>query len=365
MATEGKPWRPDWGVPPGEILLEALEDRQMTQSELARRMDRPIKTINEIVNGKAAITPDTAIQLERTLGISASFWNQLETLYREHLARQREERDLESMADWARRFPVRDLERCGLVEARSTRGGTVAELLKFFRVGSVSAWEKKWLSPQASFRRSPTFISSPESTAAWLRWGEIEADRKETLPFDMAKLRAALREIRRVTREINFGRAVSRARELLAEAGVALVLTPEFKGSRVSGAAYWLSPDKAVIQLSMRYRSSDQFWFSLFHEAGHLLERTRGQYVDAEVGGQVSDPAERQADQFARDSLIAPDVYSTFVRAGMFTEESVAEFARRQGIAPGIVVGRLQREDLLPASHLNHMKKSIQWREVA
>jgi len=86
MATERRAWQPDWTVAPGELLLEALKDRGISQSELARRMDRPAMTINEIVNGKAAITPETAIQLELTLGISASFWNQLEAIYREHLA---------------------------------------------------------------------------------------------------------------------------------------------------------------------------------------------------------------------------------------------------------------------------------------
>jgi addiction module HigA family antidote len=73
MVTEQRGWRPDWTVAPGEILLEALEERSMSQSELARRMGRPTKTINEIVNAKAALTPETAIQLERTLGIDASF----------------------------------------------------------------------------------------------------------------------------------------------------------------------------------------------------------------------------------------------------------------------------------------------------
>jgi addiction module HigA family antidote len=76
-------WRPDWAVPPGEILLEALQDREMTQSELAQRLGRPLKTVNEIVNGKAAITPETAIQLERAIGISSRFWTGLETLYRD------------------------------------------------------------------------------------------------------------------------------------------------------------------------------------------------------------------------------------------------------------------------------------------
>ena len=67
--TEVPRWNPTWAVSPGEVLVEALEERDMTQAELARRMARPLKTISEIATGKAAITPETAIQLERALGI--------------------------------------------------------------------------------------------------------------------------------------------------------------------------------------------------------------------------------------------------------------------------------------------------------
>ena len=117
MANEQGAWQPDWAVLPGEILAEALQERRMSQSELARRMDRPVKTINEIVNGKAAITPDTAIQLERAIGISARLWNGLEIRYREYVALERAQRELESFAHWARDFPTRDLVRFGLIES--------------------------------------------------------------------------------------------------------------------------------------------------------------------------------------------------------------------------------------------------------
>ena len=100
-------WQPNWAVPPGEILLEALQDRGMTQSELAQRTARPLKTINEIIRGKAAITAETAIQLERALGISARFWTGLEATYRNSLAQQEAQRELEANASWLDGFPNR------------------------------------------------------------------------------------------------------------------------------------------------------------------------------------------------------------------------------------------------------------------
>lgn len=53
----------------------------MSQAVLAERTGRSKKTINEIIQGKAAITPDTALQLEKVLGVPASFWNNLERNY--------------------------------------------------------------------------------------------------------------------------------------------------------------------------------------------------------------------------------------------------------------------------------------------
>src|SRR2546428_9431366 len=110
MATRSQPgWQPDWAVAPGEVLLEALQDRAMTQSELAQRLARPLKTVNEIIKGKAAITPETAIQLERALGISARFWTALEAQFRSTLAQQEAERELAAQANWIDDFPITDL----------------------------------------------------------------------------------------------------------------------------------------------------------------------------------------------------------------------------------------------------------------
>jgi HTH-type transcriptional regulator / antitoxin HigA len=362
MAIDPVAWRPEWAVAPGEILLEVLQERRMSQSELARRMGRPIKTINEIANGKAAITPETALQLELALGIDAAFWTNLEATYRAHLARDRAQHHLTESAAWADQFPLTDLVRHKLIERGRTKGSTLASVLAFFGVSSPTAWERKWLAPAASFRASPAFASSPPAVAAWLRWGEIVAADIKTVPFDAQRLRAVLPELRLLTRQSDFMQAVARVQTLLASAGVVLVLTPEFTGTRLSGAARWLSPARALVQLSMRHKSNDQFWFSLFHELGHLLARRRGDFIDtADVVSEGTDENEKDADRFARDSLIPPDVYAGLVAARTFTAQRIRDLARQIGIAPGIIVGRLQRENLLDRTHHNDLKKRIKW----
>jgi addiction module HigA family antidote len=363
-------WQPDWALAPGEILLEALQDRGMTQAELANRMARPPKTINEIIKGKTAITADTAIQLERTLGISAGFWSGLEARYREHVARQAAREQLEANAGWAEGFPLADLVRHGLIRRGRSGAEKVSELLSYFRISGPEAFDRHWLDPQAAFRSSPAFMASPRAVAAWLRWGEIEAAKAERLPnYDPRGFHEVLVEIRLLTRREPFMQTLDRVKALCASVGVVLVLTPEFKGTHLSGATRWAG-GHPIIQLSLRHKSDDHFWFSLFHEAGHVLNAPRRRdFVDPAnievLGAANADEDEEEANRLARDVLIPPDRYETFVQAGDFGQSAVTAFAQAEGIPAGVVVGRLQRDGRVsPASYLNRLKKPIHWPTV-
>src|SRR4051812_33780621 len=134
MASRASAWSADWAVPPGEILAEALVEREMTQSELATRLARPLKTVNEIINGKAAITPQTALQLERALGISADFWVALEGNYRADLARQESKAALEGQVSWIEGFPIKDLIRRKLLSPSPDKSKILESLLAYFRL---------------------------------------------------------------------------------------------------------------------------------------------------------------------------------------------------------------------------------------
>ena len=160
MADRDQEFRPLYAVPPGDTLEEFLIDRGMTQTELARRMGRPLKTINEIIQAKAAITPETSIQLERVLGGSADFWTNLEREYRVDLARVKEVEALHQHAEWLSRFPIDDLQRLGHLPETRDRPTLLHYLLRFFGVASIGAWQDLWLQPKAAFRRSEVFEAS-------------------------------------------------------------------------------------------------------------------------------------------------------------------------------------------------------------
>jgi HTH-type transcriptional regulator/antitoxin HigA len=358
MATELRSaWTPDWSVAPGDLLVEALEERGMTQAELARRIGRPLKTISEIANGKASITPDTAIQLERALGISASFWNGLETRYREAVALERSRRALESEVGWLSNFPMSELISRGLIPAGRQASDRLAALLSFFGVADPAAWQVNWERSAGSYRLAKAYKSDEYALATWLRWGEKEAERVQTRVFSAARFESVAREARGLSRLTVLAMATERLRDLAADAGVVVVVVPELPGARVSGAARWLRSDRALIQLSLRYVSDDQFWFSFFHEAGHLL-RSKGRvdYVeDLDSGDDNVD--EQFADSYARDLLLPPASYGRFVAAKEFSADAVEAYADAEGLSAGIVVGRLQRDALVPKTQLNHLKR--------
>jgi addiction module HigA family antidote len=351
----------DWVVHPGEILKEALEERGMTQSELARRMDRPIKTVNEIIHGKTALTPDTAIQLERTLGISASFWNGVEVGYRESLAERRAELDLAQEAEWLDGFPVKDLARFGVIAGSKDPARLADSLLSFFRVANSKAWERNWLEPVAAFRSSPASVSNPKAVAAWLQWGRVEAEKIRVGSFMAANFLAAIREVRGMTDQAPLSLVIPAVQDICATAGVSVILTPELDGTRLSGATHWLTSSRAIIQLSLRHKTDDQFWFTFFHECAHVLSEDKGQVFVDDAAGMEQNDAERRADEFSRTILIPDEEWRPFVGARQFSPVAIRTFAKSQRVAPGIVVGRLQREGFVPRGNLNDLKSPLRW----
>ncbi|MEZ4726998.1 MAG: HigA family addiction module antitoxin [Caldilineaceae bacterium] len=357
-------YMPDMVSYPGETVLETIEAYGMSQAELAERMGRPKKTVNEIIHGKAAITPETALQLERVLNVPARFWMNRKQNYREALARATERTRLAESMDWLERMPVAEMINRGWIERMSDKVAQIEELLNFFGVASPEQWNEVWLNPCVAFRKSLAYSSTPEALAAWLRKGELDAQQLYCRPFDAQGFQAALVEIRKLTVESPTV-FVSRATELCAASGVALVLVPQLKQTKVSGATRWITSEKALLQLSLRYKEDGQFWFSFFHEAGHiLLHGKKDIFIEDESADdpERSEQKEWEANQFAADVLIDSTAYQKFVATRKkFRKADIRQFAADQQIAPGIVVGRLQHDKVLPFSHCNDLKVKFVW----
>lgn len=352
---------PDFAVLPGQTLLERLEIAGLSQADLAERTGRPKKTINEIIKGKAAITPETAIQLERVLGIPASFWNSREQQYREALARFEERSRLQGYKEWLDTFPIAELKKRDWLPPADDEADLASHLLRFFGVANPAAWNDIWNRRQTavSFRK-PAIQGNIGAIAAWLRQGEIEGRKIECKQFNAAGFKEVLARVRLRTRE-NFSKSCAAMIEECRAVGVAVVLVRELPNLRVSGATHWLAPDKALLQLSLLYKRDDQFWFSFFHEAAHiLLHGKRELFIDN--FDKSEEKEEIEANRFAADYLISPDQYKAFLQTGDLAEAAIESFAKRIGIAPGIVVGRLQHDKHLQFNQRNGLKIALAWK---
>jgi HTH-type transcriptional regulator/antitoxin HigA len=353
-------FEPDYAVAPGATLAETLSAIGISQADLARRSGLSPKHVSQLVSGDAPLSADTAVRLERVTGVPSRMWSALEAQYRTQLKRQEERSRLRQDVGWLRTLPVKELVARGAIEASEDKATLLERVLGFFGVSSIDAWNKEWQSPQAVFRRSQASSSQPGAIAAWIRLGEDQARRLGCQPYSESAFRESLSEARSLTKH-GPQEFEGRLRELCAGAGVVLVLVREIKMAPVSGATRWLSPQKAMIALSLRYKSNDQFWFSFFHEAGHVIKHPkRDGFVDIPGSGQ-GDAIEAEADAFASNVLIPPH-HQERLRT-LRTATAIRSFADEIGIHPGIVVGRLQHEKLISHAALNHLKMRLAWSE--
>ncbi len=280
MTTDTNPYRPDYAVPPGWILEERLKSRGMSRAELARRCGRSTKLISEIVAGKAFLEPETALQFERVLGVDADIWLGIESDYRLDRARWIEA-EAGFSAAWVRSFPVASLVRRGCFERPASEADAATKLLTFFGVASVDAWERRYGLANGAYRCSSNCMDDEATLATWLRLGEIDAERQDCADYTATGFRRAIRKIRGLTGD-PATESLRQAATLCNENGVALALVPPLPKSVLTAAARWLSPRKAVIQLSTRHKSDSRLWFGFFHEAAHILLHSKKRiFVDA------------------------------------------------------------------------------------
>ena len=341
-------YEPDYATPPGAIIAEFIEEQGMTQVELARRLGITTKHLNQLIGGSVSLSNELAIALERVTGTPARFWNALETNFQDLEAREREVDDLSADLPWLDELQMKELIARGHIPDRRSRPiDQLREVLKFFGVARRSSFDDVCAS--AAYRKSKAYSSDQYAVAAWLRIGELEAADVQCEPFDKARFRAALKEIRGLTLLTDPDDWLPRLVKLGASAGVVVLLVPEIGKSRLSGAARWLTPEKALIQLSLRGRWAEAFWFTFFHEAAHvLLHSKKRTFID---DGQSSDELEEEADRFSLDFLIPAEHLPRL--ATLKTAAEVHAFSQAIGVGSGIVAGRLHKENMIPKNWFN------------
>jgi len=364
MSSQVENFSPDWVSPPGDTILDLMEERDWNQVELANRLGFSTKHMNQLIKGKVTLTYDTAQKLERVLGSTVSFWMSRESKYRQHIARLAAEQNYNSWTDWLDDVPVNELKKIGAIEnirsIESNKPRLVEQLLSFFGVASPDEWRSYYGSMSPFFRKTKEDQADNGAISAWLRLGEIEAEKTSTPKYNRSKFESAVKKIRELTVQspADFGPTLF---ELCLEAGVKLLLVKPITKSHVSGVARWLNGHSPIIQLSLYGKTNDKFWFTFFHEAAHILlhsdEKSDIFLDNTEFKSQ--NQQEQEANIWAGNILI-PEEYK-FELVGLRGRDEIIEFSERINIHSGIVVGRLQHEGQISyKSVLNGLKNSFE-----
>ena len=363
MTEQDPPFTPEWVSPPGDSITDAIEERDWTQVQLAERLGYTEKHVSLLLNAKVPITEESAQKLSRVIGSTPEFWLRREAQYRAQLVQIEEKERLQSWIPWLDRLPVKDLMKQGAISKRrldaKNKPEIVKELLQLFGVASPDNWETCYEQKQVAFRRTRKEQSNVGAISAWLRLGEIEAEKADVPKYNKAKFEKTVQEIRKLT-VLSQAEFMPQLQQLCNEAGVILAIVPAIPCAYTSGVARWLNPHRALIQLSLYGKQNDRFWFTFFHEAAHILLHDKKDIFldDSGNGDRLESQQENEANAWAREFLI-PSEYDVELCA-LRSREDVIGFAERVGIHAGIVVGRLQYDKVIEHnSKLNTLKISL------
>lgn len=358
--THAHSFEPDWASPPGATVLDILVERRCSVREFAAATHRSTQEVARLLNGVDRLTPDWAQALAEALGASPQFWLSREDQYRSDMERLWKSSGEPDVA-WLDELPLADMTKFGWISGSKSKAEVAMNALAFFGVTSAGAWRRQYSQAieAAAYRASEAFESKPGAVAAWLRQGEIRAAEVDCADWSPSRLEEAIPCLRALTREPDPAVFLPKLAEACSSCGVAIVVARAPDGCRASGATKLLSAKKALVLLSFRHLADDQFWFTVFHEIGHLLRHaSEGLFLE---GVDVTRPeAEEEADAFAVESLFTVEG-ARQLRDLPLNKFAIARHARRLGIAPGLVVGQLQALGRVPYRHFNYMKARYVW----
>ena len=356
---------PKQAIHPGRYVVDELEELGWSSEDLAVQIGRPSKSVDLVLRGRAPITKPLADDFESALGLSAPLMLRLQKSYQETLDRLASEPEMQADIDLLqeRVIPWREFAKRGWIRDLGTDVERVSELRAMYDVDALADVESG--RHQAAFRITQNTRYDPWALAAWLQQGEwqvIEAQwetESELSPrFNAALFEQSLDAMRDLTVEPDFW---PRMRAYCAKAGVHLELVPHVRKSGANGVTRWMDDGRPLIQLSLFRGWADVFWFTFFHEAAHVLgEHHKRLYVNLDRVPREDD-VERAADQFARDFLVLPGHWSSYWESRRCSAASIKRLADMVGIHPGIVVGRLQHEKLIPYSAHNDLRAKLEY----
>lgn len=353
----------DYLIHPGETISEILEDRGISQSTLAARTGVSPAFVSGVVSGKKRISANFAMALEYALDVPKSFWINLQANYDAELL---DATVMESIADEERsaykalRDVVSYLRKTGLINDGASIESSILELRRVFKISNLT--NLKNVVPQGAFRISEKQKVDPLVLGAWLRICQLSHEHYcVTKSFQAANIDDLIGELKELMLSCPVEKLQDQLQATLAKYGISFSIVQHFKYAPVHGYATICENGSYQMSVTIRESWADIFWFSLFHEIGHIyngdINQKNKEFID------VNDNEDREslADSFARDRLIDPAAYKQFAERGCYSYAYIEQFAAEQNVQPFIVIGRLQKESLIPWNRYANYKPRLKW----
>ncbi|MDV2980254.1 UNVERIFIED_CONTAM: ImmA/IrrE family metallo-endopeptidase [Actinomycetes bacterium ARC8] len=343
---------PRWASSPGVTITDLIRSKHVESTEIASACGLTSTEFECLIQGTLPITDRIALSLSASLGGSSSFWMRREKRFREMQATVEADH-------WVQSLPLKSMKKLEWLDVPRDWRARIDACLDFFGMDDLEGWRKAYSAQLQGvrFRTSPTFPNQVPSVSAWLRAGEIAHRGFPGGRFNSSAFWAALPEIRKLTRVPDPEDFLPRLRAIAGQCGVSCVIVPAPEGCAASGASRILEDGSALIQLSGRYLSDDQFWFSFFHEAGHLLlHHEKPLHIDGDPAVFEKNEAESQANTFSAD-LLWPLEDRPDPGARKPSHRAIFRMALQADTSPGIIVGQLQSSAILDHSECNFLKR--------
>ena len=346
-------FRPNWASPPGETIRAVLHAKGVSIDVFRLEIGLDESQTAALLAGVLPVTPAIAKNLAKSVGSTAHFWLERQKQYRDSLE-ELAAADPE-LVQWCATFPVKKMIDSGWLPKPYTKSDVAFELLDYFDIESVEEWRKKYPTRLGitKFRTSVVFQNDMPATLAWIRRGELLADDIECAEWNRENFSASLRELKALSKIEDPKKFLPILQRECAGHGVAVVVTRCVPGCAASGATLMLAADKALLLLSARFLSDDQFWFSFFHEAGHLVLHGNEPHIEHDSATNPKEEAE--ANQFAEKIILEP-VNKAVLMAASLSPFSIARLARKCNVSAGVIVGQLQHGGRISTKLFNRFK---------
>lgn len=348
-------------IHPGETIADVLEDRGITQAELASRAGVSPAYVSNVIAGKKGISANFAMGLEYALGVPKSFWLNLQANYEAELLEVNEE---QTITDEERKVRedlkdiVKYLRKQGKMLIGENKDESILSLRKVLQISNIT--NLKEMIPTGAFRMAGNVAVNPNVLGAWIRLCQLAGnDKTISAKFEKKYTNDLIQEIKSIMccKNAELQRDL---KNVMEKYGIDFSVVKNFRGAPVHG--YISQKNDGIYQMVLTIRGAfaDIFWFSLFHEIGHIVNGDIGKNLKFLDYGNDYDK-ELAANLFASNMLLSPESYKAFIQRNDFSIEAICRYAESQHVMPYIVIGRLQKEKYLAYTMYSKYKLRYKW----